>query len=234
VLNQSLKDYEFIIIDGASKDKTVDICKEYEKSIRIISEPDRGLYDAMNKGINISTGKWICFLNCGDTLHESTVLSKIKDILYKDNKIDFLYGDSIEKDTIKNIYFYKQARNDKYVWYGMFSHHQSMVYYLPIIKTYNLRYDVTYKYAADYDFTLRYLRYAKKPFYYNHPICIFLRGGVSQKASQKTLSEEHKIRISYGYNKVLCVPLLYLKIFINLVRRQMPSIYDFFRFRRYN
>ena len=95
IINQSYTDYEYIIIDGKSTDGTLDIIKKYSPYInKFISEPDKGLYDAMNKGIDLATGEWIFFLNSGDIFTNNSVLSEIFE--KKDYQSDILYGDATE------------------------------------------------------------------------------------------------------------------------------------------
>lgn len=96
VVNQTYPNIQYIIIDGGSTDGTVDIIKKYEERIAYwVSEPDKGIYDAMNKGIQKATGEWIGVMNSGDTFHSKTVLQQIfsfdEYMLY-----DVVYGDAIE------------------------------------------------------------------------------------------------------------------------------------------
>ena len=75
VITQTYKNIEYIIVDGASTDKTMSIVTRYREHIHtVVSEPDHGLYDAMNKGIRLATGDYVCFLNAGDELHEDDTL----------------------------------------------------------------------------------------------------------------------------------------------------------------
>ena len=75
VITQTYKNMEYIIVDGGSKDRTLQIIEQYKEHIHtVISEPDKGLYDAMNKGIKLATGDYLCFLNAGDELHEDDTL----------------------------------------------------------------------------------------------------------------------------------------------------------------
>ena len=94
VISQTYQQVEYLIIDGGSKDNTLDIVKQYKEHIhRIISEPDKGLYDAMNKGIQKATGDYLCFLNAGDKWHENNTLQLIVDSLTGQNVLpdeDFL------------------------------------------------------------------------------------------------------------------------------------------------
>jgi glycosyltransferase involved in cell wall biosynthesis len=104
VLNQTFKDYEVIIIDGKSSDDTIRISKNYESKFRnfkLISEKDNGIYDAMNKGIKISTGEFLYFLGSDDFLADKDVLLSVSK--YLNYQIDFLYG-NVYNDTLKKTY----------------------------------------------------------------------------------------------------------------------------------
>ena len=91
VAAQQENDYEYLIVDGASKDGTVALARQYDCVTRIISEPDRGLYDAMNKGIKAATGEYLVFLNAGDSLYAPDTLKKLHDFI-GENRPDILYG----------------------------------------------------------------------------------------------------------------------------------------------
>jgi acetyltransferase-like isoleucine patch superfamily enzyme len=98
IINQTYNNIEYIIIDGASTDNTLDIIRKYEDKIDYwMSEPDKGIYDAMNKGIDLSTGEWINFMNSGDLFASNYVLEKIFDLNNWDG-IDIIYGNSISKN----------------------------------------------------------------------------------------------------------------------------------------
>ncbi|MGL5317866.1 MAG: glycosyltransferase family 2 protein, partial [Bacteroidales bacterium] len=99
VARQTCADKEYIIIDGASKDNTLEIIKKNSAQIRnYISEPDKGIYDAMNKAFSQATGKYILFLNAGDTFHNDEVLARIKEQINPDNEPDILYGETAITD----------------------------------------------------------------------------------------------------------------------------------------
>ena len=97
VIKQSHSNLEYIVIDGASKDNTVSIIKEYEplfnNRLKWISEPDEGLYDAMNKGIRIATGNIIGILNSDDFFTSNNVLQEIAHTFKKEKDLDAIYGD---------------------------------------------------------------------------------------------------------------------------------------------
>lgn len=93
VINQTYSNVEYIIIDGGSKDGTVDIIKKYADKITYwVSEPDKGIYDAMNKGIIASSGDWINFMNAGDWFSGPRVLNEISQYLSKNRELDIIYG----------------------------------------------------------------------------------------------------------------------------------------------
>ena len=96
VISQTYHHVEYIIVDGASKDGTLSIVDRYRDRItRVVSEPDRGLYDAMNKGIRLATGDYLCFLNAGDSFHEDDTLQQMVHTLTSLTELpDVIYGET--------------------------------------------------------------------------------------------------------------------------------------------
>lgn len=169
VQSQTCSDIEWDIIDGHSTDGTQDDFINYS-SANILSEFDQGIYDAMNKGIERATGDYIIFMNAGDVFANENILNDLSK--YCDNAPDFIYGDAIEDNHLK------RARHHSKINCGMFTHHQAMLYNRLALA--DMRYDLHYKIAADYDLTLRFLKRAKNVIYAPIPVCIFETGGVSQ------------------------------------------------------
>ncbi|MDB5137169.1 MAG: glycosyl transferase family 2 [Mucilaginibacter sp.] len=153
VVDQSYTNIEYVIVDGGSIDGTVDIIKNYESLISSwVSEPDKGIYDAMNKGIDMVNGSWVYFLGAGDTL--LNILDKLTPNFTKPNCI--YYGNVYRKD-LKRIY------DGRYTGFKLAVTnicHQAIFYPLPALKKY--RYDTKYKMLADHH--LNMLCYGDKTF----------------------------------------------------------------------
>lgn len=163
VTNQSYRNFEYIIVDGHSKDNTINIIKQYEDKVtKWISEPDRGIYDAMNKGIKMATGDWIIFMNSGDNFVDNNVLSSIFDKAV-DEKTLIIYGNVINDwGTYKE---YKKAYPLKTISYRMpFCHQAAFVRRAVLIEN---QFDLSYKYAADYNqFYNLFYKYSQQTFKY--------------------------------------------------------------------
>ena len=146
VINQTYPNIEYIIIDGGSTDGTVDIIKKYADKIAYwVSEPDKGIYDAMNKGINVATGEWINFMNCGDSFYNDTVLEDVfkiadfsSDIIYGNTNYIYDVGNYIKKGVI--------ATTENYMPFV----HQASFSRISLMKY--RKFDLNYKICADRDF----------------------------------------------------------------------------------
>ncbi|PZP56047.1 MAG: glycosyltransferase [Micavibrio aeruginosavorus] len=219
ISRQTHKDFQWIIVDGASTDGTPQDARLYQATV--ISEPDKGIYDAMNKGLDIAQGSYVIFLNAGDCFAEAETLEKIQAAILQ-NHPDFIYGDSWE--LAKEKLNYKTARHHSRICTGMFTHHQAMIYKREIIS--QLLYDLNYAIAADYDFTIRYLKSAQTCLYLNIPLCIFESGGVSQQNVKIGRKEQFIIRQKSSVVSKLQNIAIYLAQVLNWrVRYFMPALY---------
>lgn len=198
VLEQEYKNYEYLIIDGASKDHTLDIIKKYESrfngNLKIISEKDKGLYDAMNKGIKMAKGDIIGILNSDDVLASSHVFEKIVNT-FENNDIDGLYSDLIFLDEnlvnpVRNFIAHKQSK--KFGWHPP---HPTLYLKRQIYDTIGC-FDLNYRIAADYDFMLRLLHNDAKLFYIKDYLVKMRSGGVSTNGLNgyiENLKEANKV-----------------------------------------
>uniref|UniRef100_A0A7V3E7L0 Glycosyltransferase n=1 Tax=Ignavibacterium album TaxID=591197 RepID=A0A7V3E7L0_9BACT len=228
VLHQTCQDFQYIIIDGDSNDGSINYLKKINyKNFDIVSEKDHGIYDAMNKGIQLSTGDYIIFLNSGDFFPRDSVLQNIKNFINESkNKIDFIYGDAYEYSPRKEKFYLKISKSHLSAWYGMFAHHQSMVYSNEIIKKYNIRYDLSYNLASDWDFTLRFMNYCKNIKKVNFPLSVFEQGGYSDKFIIG-LNEQYKIRLkTLKFSPIKSATIYCYHFLLNSVRKAFPYIYN--------
>lgn len=186
---QDFKNYEHIIIDGLSTDNTVEIIKKFQKDhskIKYISENDNGIYHAMNKGIEISSGKWVYFLGADDKLNSNSCLKEIEVYLSSSNT-NILYG---------NVWIEKINRN----YDGEFNAekilrrnicHQSIFYPKHIFKKAGM-FDQAYKIEADYVFNLKcWLQLNLSFIYINKVIAIYSTDGLSSQGNDIKLKEDY-------------------------------------------
>lgn len=157
VLSQTYDNYEHIIVDGGSTDNTLEIIKQYEKKydgkLKYVSEKDNGIYDAMNKGIKMSTGDVIGLLNSDDVYNNNKVLEKIS-LIILNNKCDGIYGDLTYYDSDLKIPKRKWITGEGRIKSGWMMAHPTMYLKRKIYDKVGL-YNTKYKIDADYDFIIR-------------------------------------------------------------------------------
>ncbi len=199
VHNQTYKNIEYIIIDGGSKDKTLEIIKQHEDFITYWqSEPDKGLYDAMNKGIKAATGDYLWFINSGDQLYSNDVLENI--FASQNSLSDVYYGETMIIDEADNeIGLRRLSTPKKLTWRsfqkGMRVSHQSVIVKRAIAPFYNIE----YRLSADFEWVLKSLRSAKTIANTELILSKFLDGGMTKKNIVPGLKERFKImRENYG------------------------------------
>jgi len=235
VINQTYKNIKYIIVDGKSSDNTMEIIDRYRDKISVIvSEPDKGLYDAMNKGLDNVSGEYVIFMNCGDTFVDSSVLEKIASFLFEQSELpNFIYGDAIEVNNYSNYCYLKKARNHKFVWYGMFTHHQAMLYNIETIKNNKIQYDLSYKIGADYAFTASFLKVSSIVSYIQLSICKFKQDGLSSKNWWIGIKELWKVRKKIlGYNPIVNFSVFSFQYIMIILRKRIPQFYNILRFRK--
>lgn len=181
VLSQNYKNIEYIIIDGKSTDKTLGIINKYKKRISaIVSEPDNGIYSAMNKGIGRSKGDILYFLNSGDQLFSKDTVSHIVKA-FIDSNSDIVYGDIALCESLnqKQYILRRQSHASKYFLAHDTIYHQSIFVKKRLFEKYGT-FSTKYSIAADYEWILRLYVKNKIPFIYvNQTIAKYLRGGRS-------------------------------------------------------
>ena len=218
VLLQKYRNYEYIIVDGASKDNTVDILREYEPKfegrLRWISEPDKGLYDAINKGIKMATGDVVGIINSDDYFHRDDVFSVIAEA-FKDPSIGVTFGDEriIKPDNPEVNYRFEQP------WYfrpwmfriGLEPPHPSFYARKELFEKYGY-YKMGYVISADYDLMMRFLLVNKVKYkYLKHTILTFRASGISTDGSNRLMMNREQVRACKENGIWTCLPMIYLK-----------------------
>ncbi|MFN3700979.1 MAG: glycosyltransferase family 2 protein [Alphaproteobacteria bacterium] len=228
---QNHKGFEWIVIDGGSADETLEFLRKNPPET-LISEPDQGLYDAMNKGIKLARRDYVLFLNAGDALASPDILHKISEDLKTPSSQNstprpyaFLYGDALELEDNSALRLKPARPYHKRRW-GMITHHQAMLYHRENLQHFS--YDLSYKIAADYDLTLRFLGsiLESEILYLPFPICIFEAGGLSQQKAGLGRKEQFKARQKHKNCPLAMNALIYSVQAASLaLRRIVPPLY---------
>ncbi|MCB0697452.1 MAG: glycosyltransferase [Chitinophagaceae bacterium] len=198
VLAQDYDDVEYIIVDGGSKDGTVDVVKSYESGIaRFVSEKDNGIYDAMNKGIRMATGDVVGILNADDFFYSNDTLSKIAAAFKKEPELDATIADIVfVNDTNTRIlrhYHAQKWKPAKFAW-GFMPPHPSFFCKRHLFDKLGY-YKTDYKIAADYELLIRYLYVNKINFRYLPVMTTRMRmGGVSTKNLNSIITLNKEIK----------------------------------------
>jgi len=188
ISQQSCTSFEYCIIDNCSTDSTLKIVESYRDSIDFfLQEPDKGIYDAMNKSISKVKGQYILFLNSGDVFYDEDTLANLLNIAEDNNQISLFYGDTILCDDLGNCNLWK-ARHIADLWKTALTCHQSILCRKDLLEKRN--FDIKFKVAADSEWMM-YLYYKLKEefFYIAQPISIYLKGGVSEKRRLRVIFE---------------------------------------------
>lgn len=209
VLAQDYPNIEYIVVDGASKDNSLEVINRYKDKIsKIISEPDKGMYEAINKGIRAATGDIIGLIHSDDFYYSNDIISKIVE-RFKQSDADFVYGDGLfvdYNDTNKVIRNWIGGSFAKWkVRNGWLPLHPTCYIKRTAIEKHGL-YDESYKIAADSDFLFRYLYEADlKVLYLKEYIVRMRMGGLSTDSKKRKLMWEEDIRMyrSHGLNPTL-------------------------------
>ncbi len=221
VYKQSCTDYEYILVDGASEDDTVQRIEKQQNqfsekniSYRYLSERDSGVYDAMNKSISLANGEWVCFLNAGDLFFDSETLRKLKDTTQKNSSADIVYGDTIEFKA-NGLSIYRKALPIEQITQAIPFFHQSCITKLDLLKK-NL-FDIRYRICADYDFFLGCYQDNARFVYIELPVSRYEYGGISSCDDNAVLLLREQLEIRK--NRVVFTKEDYNRELIQLERK---------------
>lgn len=215
ILKQSFSDYEILIIDGLSTDNTIDIAKSYnDKRIKINSERDNGIYDAMNKGIQLAKGEWIYFLGSDDRFYDSEVLEKVSQ--WFDQGFDILYGNVIFSISQK-LYdgkFSKLKLIEKNIC------HQAIFSKKSVFNKTGL-FNIEYKALADWHFNMKWSSNPSiKNKYINQIIAYYYEDGFSFSNPDENFSNDWRYNIKF-YFKIFTRLKYLIKIYFLAIKRHL-------------
>ncbi|MDR2473805.1 MAG: glycosyltransferase [Tannerella sp.] len=207
VLEQEFADIEYIIVDGGSTDGSLDIIKDMESkevgehnkiTFKWVSEPDNGIYDAMNKGLMMASGDYVWFLNAGDTLHLTNSVKCFTTLCNKYKMPDIIYGETDLTDGEGRIFAHRRLRApDKLRWksfgMGMLVSHQAFV----VKRSLAEEYDLSYRYSADFDWCIRCMKKAKTIVNSRLRIVNYKYEGTTTANRSASLKERYKIMCRY-------------------------------------
>lgn len=225
VLKQENKDYEYLVIDGGSKDNTVDVIKEYEPKfegrMHWVSEKDKGMYDGINKGIRMATGDIVGIINSDDFYHRTDIFDIINKAFEEDKGIEAIYGDVrfVHPDNLEKTVRYYSCKHWK-PWrfrFGFMPAHPTFFTYKENFEKYGY-YQFDYHIAADYELLIRHLYTNKVPAKYVPLDFMKMRtGGRSTNGWKANVLLNKEIVRACKENGIwTCMPLLFMKYFIKV------------------
>ena len=196
---QSFGIYEHLIIDGASHDHTMEIARNHANCRRkVFSSPDKGLYDAMNKGLARATGEYVVFLNAGDAFHAPETLKQIAETITTNHYPDIVYGQTQLVDAERQFVGMRHLTAPKHLTFDSFKHgmlvcHQAFIAKRELAEMYDLK----YRFSADYEWCLRCLKKMKTSAYTGTTIIDYLIAGITDKNHKASLKERYHIMCDY-------------------------------------
>lgn len=203
VIAQTYHHVEYIIVDGASKDRTLSIINRYRDRITtVVSEPDKGLYDAMNKGLRLATGDYVCFLNAGDSFHEDDTLQQMVHTLRELTELpDVLYGETELVDAEGHFVRMRRLQAPEHLTWRSFRHGMLVCHQAFFAKrTLAEPYDLSYRFSADFDWCIRIMKKSKVLHNTHLTLIDYLEEGMTTRNHKASLHERFRIMAKhYGW-----------------------------------
>lgn len=224
IQKQSFTNYEVLIIDGNSKDETLQFLQTLKPPFRYVSEGDQNVYDAMNKGVNMANGQWVYFMGSDDQLINTDVLSTVFNHPF-DSEIDLVIG------NIKYDCSTQQARHlnkdddirksnwSSQLWLTNSVHHQGVFYRRSVIE--KMAYNLNYKILADYDLNLKLFRQGKRAKMINQVVALCGANGMSKQYKWSMYKEE--IQLKTKQTSIWMRPLFYALAFLKYLLKRIQS-----------
>lgn len=226
VKSQTFRNFEHLIIDGASTDDTLLVARMLGvPDLKIVSEPDGGLYFAMNKGLRLAKGRYVLFLNAGDTFHSPETLAAYAAATHK--RADIIYGDTVIVDKDRNQIGPRHLSAPDVLTFDSFSHgmlvcHQAFM----VRKAIAPYYDTDYRLSSDYDWTIRCIHAGNPRAYVNLKMVTidYLSDGLTDKNHRESLIERFKIMCRhYGVATAVARHLSFIPRAIRRRKQNQPA-----------
>ena len=199
VKEQTCKLYEYIVVDGKLSDNTVELAKSADiDNCRIVSERDRGLYDAMNKGLGMANGDYVIFLNAGDSFHSPETLEHFADAIMENDYPGIVYGQTDIVDSIRKRLRARHLTAPENLVLESFSNgmvvcHQAFV----VLRKLTNNFNVKFRYSADYEWCIRCLQRSHRNCYIDEVVIDYLSEGVTTQHHFASLLERFSIMSHY-------------------------------------
>ncbi len=212
ILIQRFTNFEWLVVDGGSKDGTPDFLRSIQCPFLVwISEKDQGIYDAMNKGINMSSGDFVVFMNAGDVFSGEWVLQNIYNFVALQNaRVDIVYGGATLVLPNGKRYYRKPRVEEKYIWHGLPANHQATYFSRKCLG--EIMYDCRYRICGDYFIVAKFHKSGANPIYLDETLVDFRVGDTSHRNPRQLFWEPYVIQ-----RDILKMPL-YSRI-LSLIKR---------------
>lgn len=218
LLAQRYADYEWLVIDGASSDTTLELIDGFAiPNMLVVSEPDKGIYDAMNKAVKLARGDWLYFLNSGDSFEDSEVLCDVSTVIDGHCGVELIWGDMWYVAQGHKLYRRFRHVNHRTLIFDDLNHQATFARRELFSRVGNFNLD--FRTSADYDWLIRVLRSGARSHYLHRSIARFAMGGVHSADPQALLAERRRLRLQY-------LPPLYLTLglFVARIRRRFRLV----------
>jgi glycosyltransferase involved in cell wall biosynthesis len=203
VLSQTSTQIEYVVVDGNSTDGSKEVIQQYHSGItKWISENDTGIYDAMNKGLQLATSDYVWFLNAGDTLQTATTVENLEKVVQQYNFPDVVFGETDIVDQQRELLGQRRLKTPKKLdWkkfkWGMLVCHQAFVVKRSIAPTFDLK----YKFSSDFDWCIKCLKKSKFIVNSKQRLVFYLYDGTTTNNRKKSLKERYYIMCQH-YGKI--------------------------------